>query len=96
LTNAARTTHQPAPAAAHPAPIPARSGIFPYIATIRAQQQALQLADTVKVDMAGYELFYENGQLIHLSKDGQCALGSALAGAYFAYQAGAAPAPSAS
>jgi hypothetical protein len=44
--------------------------------------------------MAGYELFYENGQLIHLTKDGQCALGSALAGAYYAYQAGGAPAPS--
>jgi hypothetical protein len=72
-----------------------RAGIFPYIATIRAQQQALQLADTVKVDMAGYELYYENGQLIHLTKDGQCALGSALAGAYYAYQAGVQPAPSA-
>jgi hypothetical protein len=43
--------------------------------------------------MAGYEFFYEGNQLVHLTKEGQCAMGAAMAYTYYAYQQQT-PAPS--
>ena len=68
--------------------------MFPYLHLIRTQQLALSLPDLLKLDMAGYEFFYEGNQLVHLTKEGQCAMGAAMGYAYFAYQAQQ-PAPSA-
>jgi hypothetical protein len=71
---------------APPACPPHSDGIFPYIALIREQQLALSLPDLLKLDMAGYEFFSEANQLVHLSKEGQCAMGAAMAYTYYAYQ----------
>lgn len=68
-------------------------GIFPYIGLIRSQQLSLSLPDLLKLDMAGYEFFYEGNQLVHLTKEGQCAMGAAMAYTYYAYQQHT-PAPS--
>jgi hypothetical protein len=57
-----------------------RQGAFPFIEVVAQQQQALKLPGLLKVDMAGYE-FYDggDGNLVHLTKAGCCALGAAMA-----------------
>lgn len=57
-----------------------RQGAFPYIDIVAQQQRALKLPGLLKVDMAGYE-FYDggDGNLVHLTKAGCCALGAAMA-----------------
>ncbi|GFR45825.1 hypothetical protein Agub_g7182 [Astrephomene gubernaculifera] len=58
---------------------------FPYIAAVRQAQLGLTLPGVVRVDMAGFEFFEQNGGYhIHLTKDGACALGAAMAHAYYA------------
>lgn len=60
-----------------------RRGAFPFIDVVAASQRALQLPALHKLEMAGFELFAAPGdptcQLIHLTKAGACALGTALA-----------------
>lgn len=57
-----------------------RQGAFPFIDVVAEQQWALKLPRLLKVDMAGYE-FYDggDGNLVHLTKAGCCALGAAMA-----------------
>jgi hypothetical protein len=57
-----------------------REAAFPHIQIVAQEQQALLLPGLLKVDMSGFE-FYPHpsgelqGQLIHLSKAGACAMG---------------------
>ncbi|KXZ52686.1 hypothetical protein GPECTOR_9g732 [Gonium pectorale] len=58
---------------------------FPHLPAVRAAQLALTLPALVKVDLAGFEFFEEYGGFhVHLTKDGACALGAAMAHAYYA------------
>ena len=80
--------------------VTSRQAMCPYISTIRsAQLKANPLIDPIlKVDMADYEMFYSycgsiracmpasrNPQLIHLTKNGQCTMGNAMAQQYWAH-----------
>lgn len=57
---------------------------------VRAQQQALQLPALVKADMLGVDLYpapnLESRALVHVTKQGQCALGAAMASAWLLEQ----------
>lgn len=70
-----------------------RTHAFPFIDVVRAQQQALQLPSLVKVDMAGFEFYPQPPpwrpwvhDLVHLTKQGECALGAAMANAWLALE----------
>lgn len=63
-----------------------RDAAFPYIDIVAAQQRALELPEVLRVDMAGFEFYAttagvpgEVPQLVHLTKNGCCALGEAMA-----------------
>ncbi|KXZ43064.1 hypothetical protein GPECTOR_105g96 [Gonium pectorale] len=65
-----------------------KRGNMPHIAKVRAAQLALTLPALVKVDLAGFEFFEEYGGFhVHLTKDGACALGAAMAHAFYAASA---------
>jgi hypothetical protein len=57
-----------------------RQGAFPFIDIVAEQQRGLKVPHLLKVDMAGFE-FYDggDGNLVHLTKAGCCALGGAMA-----------------
>jgi hypothetical protein len=56
-----------------------REGAFPYIEVVAEQQRGLKLPRVLRVDMAGYEFYAQDGSLVHLTKAGCCALGAAMA-----------------
>ena len=75
-----------------------RTAMCPYISTVRTAQLKVnpKLPAILRVDMADYEMFYAycggipacmpasyNPQLIHLTKNGQCAMGMAMAQTYW-------------